>query len=170
MYKPDQLEVTPDEWEWRKYFYGFQEDDVARLRGLKAFAENFVHEVVEELYVLFTLHHETARFITDKEMLERLKESQTRYFLELFDGNYGEDYLRRRLKIGRIHQQIGLDLEWYLGAYTHYIRLVQPHIMEIFSGDSNNGLKVIDSLLKLISLDQSLAVTAYMASKADEYS
>lgn len=167
MFTPDQLEVTPDEWEWRKYFYGFDETDAARLKGIKAFAENFVHEVVNELYVIFTLNHETSRLISDKETLAQLKESQTRYFLELFDGSYNEDYLRQRLKIGRIHQQIGLDLEWYLGAYTHYIRLVQPHIMEIFSGDVQGGLAVTDSLLKLISLDQSLAVTAYMASKAE---
>lgn len=54
-----------------------------------------------------------------------------------------------------------------VNTFMDFKKMTLPDYMEIFSGDSKNGLKVIDSLLRLISLDQSLAVTAYMASKAD---
>ena len=168
MYSPENLEVTPDEWEWRKSFYGFEPADEKRLKGVKALAESFVHEVVDELYSIFKQHQETNRLILDEETLERLKESQNRYFLELFSGDYGEEYLRQRLKIGRVHHHIGLELEWYLGAYTHYQRLTQPRLMELYPTDVKAGLQVIDSMQKLITLDQSLSVTAYMAAREEQ--
>ena len=158
-------EVDPDEWEWRKSFYGFEPDDEIRLKGVRQAAGDFVHDVVAELYEILERYPETNRLLREPTMLKRLKESQSRYFLELFDGDYGEEYLRARLKIGRVHHHIGLELEWYLGAYTHYYRLVHPRIMAALAPDTDNSLATLASLHKLITLDQSLAVSAYMVAK-----
>ena len=158
-------EVSIEEWEWRKSFFGFGPDDVGRLMDVKPFADSFVHEVVDELYLIFQQHEQTRIFIQDQKILTRLKTTQTNYFLDLFSCDYGEEYLRQRLRIGSVHHHIGLEIEWYLGAYTHYLRLVQPRLMELFGADLEYGLLVFDSMQKLITLDQSLAVSSYLASK-----
>lgn len=154
-------EITPEEWEWRKAFYGFEAVDAERLLCLRPAAEGFVAVVVDQLYEILARFHETNHLLKQLDSFERLKSGQRRYFLELFDGDYGEEYLRGRLKLGRVHYHMGLELEWYLGAYNHYLRLTKPQVISALSPDVVGAQATFDSLCKLVTLDQSLAVTAY---------
>jgi rsbT co-antagonist protein RsbR len=88
---------------------------------------------------------------------------QKDYFLGLTYGDYGEAYLARRLLIGRVHQRIGLSPRWYMGAYSIYMQLAFPRVMTAFGNDIPKAQRVFAALLKLITLDIELAITAYIA-------
>jgi hypothetical protein len=165
MSNKSKLEVSLDEWERRKAFYGFDQEDAKRLLSLKEKATEFVDEVVSELYKTLEWFKETRSILDRLESIEPLKAAQKRYFLELFDGEYGEEYLRERLKIGRVHHHIGLEMEWYLGAYTHYYQLVHERIMQLYQNNPAEGLAIAESLHKLIVLDQTLASSAYLTAR-----
>ncbi|MET0103092.1 MAG: protoglobin domain-containing protein [Sedimenticola sp.] len=160
-------EVSLEEWERRKAFAGFGSEEIAVLKLLRPAAESFVKDVVELLYEQFIRFEETHRLMRDDDTLNRLKSAQHSYFLELFDGEYGEAYLLSRLNIGRVHHRIGLAPEWYMGAYAHYICLVRPHIYQALESDVEQGHKALDALTKLITLDQSLAVSTYIAAREE---
>ena len=159
--------VTMAEWELRKKFVEFTDEDAQLLRELGPVATTYADEVVEGLYSKFLQFAETRNFFPDATTLNRVKALQKRYFLELTQGDYGEAYLENRLYVGRIHQQIGLSPRWYMGAYSIYVDLVFPRVMAAFEHDGDKGQRIFLALTKLIRLDTELAITTYIAASEE---
>ncbi len=155
--------VTAAEWERRKQFVGFSEGDEAILRELHIIARTYADEVMEELYAHWLKFEELKTFFTDASVLERVKKLQKQYFVRLTSGNYGVEYMEDRLRIGTIHRRIGLTPRWYMGAYATYMQIVFPRILAAFEYDRNKAKLAINALVKLISLDQELALVAYFS-------
>ncbi len=156
-------EITVEEWEDRKKFIGFTDEDAQALREFDPVAESYADEVVEEFYLLFLKHEGMREFFVDDAMLNRVKGLQNLNFQGLTKGEYGEDYMEYRLSIGRIHQQIGLLPRWYMGGYGIYTGLVIPRIVEALASDAEKMQRTLTALIKLVSLDQELAIIAYTA-------
>jgi rsbT co-antagonist protein RsbR len=159
---PRTAEVTPEEWERRKAFVGFTDEDIRLLREVHPVAETYADEVVEELYRRFLEFEETRAFFPDEATLKRVKALQKEYFLGLTRGDYGAAYLANRLQIGRVHQHIGLLPRWYMGAYSIYMQLVFPHVVSAFGKDIAKAQRVYLALLKIMTLDQEIATTTYI--------
>ncbi len=155
--------ITMTEWEQRKKFVGFTDEDAQLLQELGPVADMYVDEVVEGLYRQFLSFDETRAFFPDEATLRRVKALQRAYFLQLTQGNYGEAYLANRLHIGQVHQQIGLAPRWYMGAYSIYKQLAFPRVMTAFSHDAAKGQRIFLALLKIITLDTELAITTSIA-------
>jgi rsbT co-antagonist protein RsbR len=155
--------VTMTEWEQRKKFIGFTAEDVQLLQELNPIAHVYVDEVVESLYRQFLSFAETRAFFPDEATLRRVKALQRAYFLQLTQGDYGAAYLAHRLHIGQVHQQIGLEPRWYMGAYSIYMQLALPRVMAAFSHDLAKAQRIFLALLKIITLDKELAITTYIA-------
>src|SRR5262245_59204522 len=68
-----QAEVTVLEWEQRKSFVGFTDDDALLLRALSPLSEAHADEVVEELYRQFLRFDETKAFFPDDATLNHVK-------------------------------------------------------------------------------------------------
>ena len=63
--------------------------------------------------------------------------------------------MHERLRVGMVHERIGLEMKWYLGAYRLYLDSL---LKELFP-DSGH-LAMFSSLLKAVFFDMSLAVDA----------
>lgn len=161
------LEVTQEEWERRKAFVKFTDQDVENLKKLQPIAEAYVDEVMEKLYEHFLSFEETSRFFADTNVLNRVKTLQGDYFRALTQGEYGAAYLANRLHIGRVHQLIGLEPRWYMGAYAIYSQLVYSRILEAMRDDQELAHRAFVSLQKLFTLDQELALTTYAAAREE---
>jgi rsbT co-antagonist protein RsbR len=159
--------VTVSEWEQRKAFVGFTDDDVQLLRDLRPICEAHADAVVEELYRQFFRFEETKAFFPNEATLNYVKAMQKQYFLGLTHGDYGEAYLTNRLHIGRVHQQIGLSPRWYMGAYSIYTQRMFPQVMAAFGADLAKAQRAFLALLKVIMLDKELAITTYIAASEE---
>ena len=153
--------ITMQEWEQHKRFVGLTQDDVDAIVRLQPVAKNFVQEVVEALYEHLLSFNQTRSFLTSPELMGLLREAQSEYFLQLFAGDYGEKYLKSRIHVGRIHYRVGLPVSIYMATYSHYFRLIRPHIFE-YLDDTEMAFRSLDALGKLITLDEIVAVDAYI--------
>lgn len=158
-------EVSLAEWEERKRFVGFTEEDAKLLPELRLMAVTYGDAIVEELYRRFFLYEELRAFFPDEATIGYVKGAQKKYFVELTNGEYGEKYLAQRLDIGRTHKRVGLSPRWYIGAYSIYAQLAFPHVVAVFRPDFDKARRVFSALLKLIMLDVEVAITAYIATE-----
>ncbi len=156
--------IDAEELERRKQWLGFTAEDEDRLLALDPLAQRYADEVIEELYEHFLANAEMARFFATTEEVERVKGLQRAYFRRLTQGGYDIDYAADRIGIGATHQRIGLDIKWYLGAYSFYIRAVTSRIAAAFN-DPAAGLAHWHSLKKLMFLDIGLALDSYTAAR-----
>lgn len=155
--------VSLEEWERRKKFVGFTGEDARLLATLRPMAEKHVHGIVEELYRRWMEFEEMRAFFKDPLLMSRVKEGQKRYFIELTAGEYGAAYLASRLRIGLLHKRIGLEPRWYVGAYSIYTELVFPRVVDTFFPDFARARRTFIALLKIMMLDQELAITSYIS-------
>ncbi|MEI7839453.1 MAG: protoglobin domain-containing protein [Methylococcaceae bacterium] len=154
-------------WEEQKRFVNFTAKDVASLKKLHPLAIKYADMFVEELYQHLMQFSELSRFLSDEKVLHRLKLAQKQYFIDLTSGEYDEEYFKTRVKVGITHHRIGLSLSLYMATYCYYMQLFYPRIYSHpeFSQDTANDM--FTALQKIINLDQSVAMTAFI-SAADE--
>lgn len=149
----------------RKEFLGISNEDLAGLRQLQACFSRMAVEFAEKFYQNLLASPETAPFLTDPVTLERLKQAQMQYFQELLSGNAGPEYFEKRLRVGEVHQRLGIKPTWYLGAYNIYIQACFPRFAQELGGHLPGELL---ALVKLIFLDVGLALETYFAEATEE--
>lgn len=157
-----QLNLPAEEIERRKRWLEFSEPDERRLEQLNDLAEEYADEVVDDLYEHFLAHADTRRFFKDPTVLEYVKTTQRAYFLRLTQGSYDMNYVDERLRIGAVHEKIGLELKWYLGAYSRYLRAVGERVFNAYRDEPSRALEAYFSLKKIVFLDMGLAIDAYI--------
>lgn len=162
------LNIDAQEIRRRKAFLQFNDEDVQRLTSINEEAEKYADEVIEEFYRHLMSFEETRQFFRDQEqLLAHVKNLQKSYFLRLTQGNYDENYIENRLKIGKTHERIGLPVDSYLGMYNFYLRAVGARLFATYRDDPDHALHSFLSLMKLTFLDIGLAIDTYIDSREE---
>lgn len=152
----------------RLRFLSITDQDCGNVRALRLSFAAHAREFAEQFYRHLLSEPATARLLADPEQLERLKEVQTRYFTELLEGELTEAYLEKRLRVGQVHQQVGLEPLYYLGAYNQYIQLTFPIFAKAFGENLELALPRLLSLVKLIFLDIGVALDTYFREATEQ--
>lgn len=155
-------QLTDVEIAQRKEFLEFGDEDTEQLLGMDTLAQGYADPVIESFYRHLLSSEETQVFFKDPQVLERVKRMQKEYFLRLTQGNYGRAYVEDRIKIGVVHERIGLPVKSYLGMYCFYLRAVAARLREAYKKEPERALTTFLSLMKLVFLDISLAIDTYI--------
>lgn len=139
----------------------FATSDRTRLQAIAATLADCGPEFVEKFYHHLFRFDETARFLQDPALVERLKQAQQSHLESMLQADWTEAYVDRRRRVGDVHAQVGINPRMFLGAYNQYLqfcfrRLVvdaDPRVQE-FAEDAL-------SLLKAVFFDIGLTLDAY---------
>ena len=150
-----------EEFEERLAFLILTETDRALLAGLGPLLERHADRFLSSFYRHLLSFDGTRHLLSDPAVKERLLTKQREYLLSLATPGFDDRYVEERVRMGEVHQRIGLDLRWYMGAYSLYFSLLAPVIGEAFRGDSERVNQTLVALVKLLMLDAQLALEAY---------
>lgn len=162
---PSLLDLTgldPAERENRMRSLDFGPADRERLQTVVPFIESIADDMVDDFYRNILRHPETAAFLQDPVQVQRLKAAQRRHFIELCRGPYDSAYFESRLRVGVAHARIRLAPHLYLCGYLYQIRFLRDRFTERFREDPATATACLDSMLKVVMLDISLATDAYI--------
>lgn len=148
--------------EYRKKFIEISEEDAKRMKRLQPVGEKHIDEIMDDLYAHFLKFPETNAFLQSEKHVKNLKGAQTRFFMDLLSGEYDERYLDSRLSVGRTHERIGLEPQWYIGAYSKYMNLIIPKIFEANKAKPAEAMKDVQGVIKMIFLDMGFAIDTYI--------
>ena len=155
--------IDHEEQRSRMAFIDFGAEDVQLLRELKSLVNENADYIVDGFYSNIERYNELISIIRDAgSSIDRLKAAQKQYLLELFDGDYGDSYVERRLKIGVVHNKIGLTPRWYLGSYSVYSQLIFPLIHRKYRFNTGKAMKAVMAVNKILTFDAKLAIETYI--------
>lgn len=159
----EQLNISKHEIERRKSFLGFTQKDAEVLLAYKPIIAKHCAGIVKNFYDFLTQYSEVSATIGDAETMRRLNSSMNRYVLELFDGHYGIDYVSKRLRIGLVHQRIGVTTDLYLaGVYQLQLNLHNTVAMyEMGSSDFMDMFALRQAINKIIMFDVQFVLETY---------
>jgi methyl-accepting chemotaxis protein len=153
--------------EHRKSYLNIEQHDCERMKGMEEFADKHVEDMIEELYDHMLEFEENRAIFQSDQHVENVKKMQRKYFMELMSGEYDEDYMERRLVIGRTHERIGLEPQWYMGTYAKYINQMIPRLSQKFRGKPDDLVEHLQSIIKIIFLDMGFAIDTYIEAMMD---
>jgi len=155
-----EIGLDTEEVEARKAYLELGEDDVAALRDVHALLEVHRHAFSDRFYA-HLLAFPQLRTLLGPGADKRLREVQATYFSSLTAGDYGQDYIRERLRVGVTHQRIGLDPKWYIGAYRKYLSELHDLLWQRLHGQPERFSAAFNALLKIVCFDIGLALDTY---------
>jgi diguanylate cyclase (GGDEF)-like protein/PAS domain S-box-containing protein len=145
----------------RKDFLEFTASDVAALRDVHGLLEDERERFSTEFYAHLMRFPGMRAMIGGEQAAARLRSAQSAYFSSLTAGEYGEDYIRDRLRVGLAHQRIGLEPKWYIGAYRKYLSELTGMLQARLAGEPQRCTAAIDAVLKVVCFDMGLALDTY---------
>jgi signal transduction histidine kinase len=142
------------------YFqYGAPEREL--LAALRPALEKQADALVDAFYRHLLSFPATQRHLRDPAVTKRLLAKQRVYLLSLAGPTLDAQYLASRREIGETHARLGIEPGWVLGAYSLYQSLLIPVVLDAVS-DEGRLQPTFAALQRLLTLDASLAVDAYM--------
>lgn len=163
----EQMRITDFDIDNRKLLLALSGDDFKRLKSYRPIIEDRVDALVDNFYHMQTNVAEIALLIGDADTLDRLKNAQRRYVLDLFSGLYDLEYVNNRLRIGLVHKRIGVEPKLYLSAINALKSLLLEIIFETLT-EKSERLAMIAALDKLLLFDITLVFETYIRSLVSE--
>lgn len=163
----EQMRITDFAIASRKELLSFTKADEEILKNAKPYVEKKVTALVEKFYEMQTSVPEIAVLIGDSDTLERLKNAQHRYIVDLFSGFYDMEYVNNRLRIGLVHKRIGVEPKLYLAAMHTLRQLLRALIDDEIPPDAGREA-IFTALQKLLMFDVSLVFDTYIRSMVSE--
>lgn len=172
----DERDKLIAECERRRKYLLIEQADLERLAVLKNLAASHASAHVDRFYDHLLSNESTRGHFQSERHIQNVKRTQAKYFSELFDGKCDIEYLQDRYRVGRAHERIGLEPEWYVGAYCIYMNQLFPMVMDHYKDNPSLGMATVQSLVKLICFDMGVAIDMYIdaigrreASRMDAY-
>ncbi len=175
-----QLDIDADEIEWRQEYTRVRAPDKERLETLSGTFERVSDDLVDEFYDHLQSHSETVAILdSSSKPIEALKKTQREYLLDLSQGDYGQEYVDRRARIGKIHDMLDMGPKIYLGAFSVYYEgiadAIREDITDEYASDGDGSVEeAVDkalgqfcSTMKLMNFDQQIAMDTYIHSYSE---
>jgi len=163
----EQLRITGLEIARRKELFGITREDEALLATAQGKVSEDLDAIVEEFYANQVATPEIEELIGDAETLARLKKHMARYLLSLFGGEYDDIYVLSRLRVGMVHNRIGVAPRLYVPSVRTLLTILEKRLAGPGGGsgakaDCKACLPVLQALEKVLLFDLSLVFDTYI--------
>lgn len=149
---------NPQIYQELKKFIGFADADADNLRALAPIFAESGKAITDDFYRRLELNPETAALIAGR--VESLKSTHNRWMTELFAGDYGDQYLENRWKIGLVHVRVGVSPHW-VEAVVSFLRASAIELIEQKVADKALQTAYSQSVLRILDLDLMIINLAY---------
>lgn len=156
-----ELGLDQEEIQCRHAFLDLTDSDLLVLRDLSALLGPDQKKLVDQF------HHHLMQFpqlhpvLGDDETRARLKCAHEAYFNSLIGGDYGANYVNERLRVGIVHQRIGLEPKWYIGAFRKYLSGLTQILWSQYGTQPERFLATLEAVWKVACMDMTLALDTY---------
>jgi diguanylate cyclase (GGDEF)-like protein/PAS domain S-box-containing protein len=138
---------------------GPDDDDCLEAIGDEAVAS--AAEFVEYIYPHFGEIEPLRALLNGPQQIERLKQSQIRYYRQLFSANHDDAYILERLRVGAAHHRVGLDAEWYLATYALFLNHFIDQVIRRYLHTPELACRILRATLKQVFFDIGLVLESY---------
>ncbi len=144
-------------------------DDAAVRRNTTALQEleieHNIDKIVDEFCDSLLEFDDFIGIVTQHSSVERIKEIQRKYLRSLGVNCDRPEYFEERLRIGAVHQRIGVPQSLYQCRYQQLQQLLIENIPQHLREDRPCFEELLQFILKITALDMSLAGESYCAER-----
>lgn len=147
-----------------KQMMGITPEDEVGLKELRPIFARHGAQITDDFYRILGEHPSTAPHIEGR--VAMLKATHGVWMLELFDGEYGEAYLDRRMRIGEVHVRVGIP-PWTVEATMSHLRAAAERVLNEELPDRAAASQAFGRVCRILDLDLALINYAYNQNRLD---
>ena len=158
------IEVSDPSVRQRISFLGLTRRDLGAVASWKDVCATHMDALVDEFYAQVLGTDTTSNILSRHSSVEKQRPRLTRYIMTMFTGVIDDRYLAYRAQVGRVHDDIDLDSNWYVAMYE----VIRASVMKAVedAGATAEELRGFgEALGRVIQLDIGLVVTAITDSR-----
>lgn len=168
----------------RKRYVRFDNNDADRVRSVQSRIQSRAGEIAADLIDHNSQTNYQGIGDFDAQEREELLEAEREYAASLVNDTFGPAYFESRVELGKYYESQDLNVSVYLGAYGTYFEHILDELVEdaidsldgneesVSGADARETIRELGetacSFMKLINLDQQVAMEAYVESYAME--
>ncbi len=127
-----------------------------------------VDGIVEDFYEALELTAAFQALVQGRGQINHLKMTQRQYLLSMGQEFDTPDYFESRLRVGAAHQRAGVSLSLYQSFYCQLQNMLLSLIPEEIRQKPDAFAELAHFIIKITSLDMSLAIDAYHAARVHD--
>lgn len=128
-YPAGSISVSDPDVRARLDFLRITESDLGVIRVWEPACKAACDAMIDEFYAQILRTKDTATILNAHSSVERQRPMVTRYLLGMFTGAVDDAYIEYRKVVGKVHERIDLDSNWYVAMYEvireHMLRAVE---------------------------------------------
>lgn len=98
-------------------YSGITEEQLGVLEYWRDSALSMADELADRFYNHLLAFDHTKQILDLHTTIARQKPMLIGYYTSMFDGKVDDEYVESRIKVGRVHDRVGLEPGWYAGMY-----------------------------------------------------
>lgn len=162
----DKFHIDDDVISGRLQFLQLGTDDHQHIEELQnVVIRPNVDGIVEAFYARLHQYNEAAFALSNIPDLDKLKQKQREYLLSLGVSFDQKTYWESRLRVGITHLRVGISLQIYQYAFYALHQILLDYIPRNYP----NSPQLVRTILKIHTLDVSLAIEAYESNEQFEF-
>jgi len=124
--------------------------------------------IVDRLYSSLFRIEDFTRVVDEHSSAERIRKKQEHYLQGLGIDFERREYFEERLRIGAVHQSVGVSQGLYQCTFQALQNLLIEYIPQEIRDDKAAFAEMLQFILKITALDMSLAVESYCSARVSD--
>ena len=155
------LQLSATESQSRMRFIGLTPDDMIHLQQLESVVAAAMPGVLQDFYDYFSTSSDLS-LLVPPERVEMLKQQVATYWQELVNSKFDRPYAASRMRIGVIHEEIGLQPQDYLTGLARQA----AGLLRAIPVDIADPAASCSALIRAMFFDITFVIDAYMEARA----
>ncbi|BBA71712.1 protoglobin domain-containing protein [Geobacter sulfurreducens] len=143
-----------------KAHYRFTDEDAELLGSLFPLAEANKERLADQFYDYLLGIPETAEFLKEDLILQKLKQTHQDWFVSLFAGSYDNRYIHNLQKIGHAHVRVGLNAH-YVNVAMNVVRQFTLSIIQDNFPDPEERRQRREAVEKILDINLDIMSASY---------
>lgn len=147
----------------RLQFLQIDDETRALLREFRGVLERHIDDVLEAFYGYLRQNAGMASMFKSDASMRHARDQQRNHWLSnVFSGDFNSEYFRQVVTIGRVHEQVGLEPRWYIGAYAFTINKLTQLVFAHYRKKPDRACAIIQAVNKAVYLDMDISISVYI--------
>ena len=156
---------APSDIARRLEFVNLGPDDRARLATIKPDVLEHQEEHVLAFFNHLAKFGESRGLTGRPDLMEEARKQKREHLVAMVAGEYGQEYIDQRFRLGQLYSRAGLEVSIFMGAFHSLMTSIGRRVMSRFAKDTGAGFEHFTSLKKIAFFDIAVIVDAMMADR-----
>lgn len=146
---------------------GLTKDDLKLLKAYQPRVNENIDLIVEAFYSKIIEIPNLKSLIEHNSTLDRLRITLRQHLIELFEGRLDADFIEKRVRIANAHSRIGLQPQWYIGAFQN-LQLTLLSMIQAERVSSEITISLTNAVTKILNFEQQIVLELYERNNREE--